>query len=50
MKMDCERIAEANGLTLSDVIRLSIKKNLPELKAGRLTLAPLEFEPAEAGR
>jgi hypothetical protein len=50
MKADCELIAEVNGITVSDVIRLSIKRNLPDLKAGRLKLVAIEGAPTEAGR
>ena len=44
LKGDCSRIAEANGLTISDVVRLSVHRNLPDLKAGRLRLNPITEE------
>ena len=42
LKTDCAQIAVANDLTLSDIIRIAVRLQLPELKAGRLKLTPLK--------
>jgi hypothetical protein len=38
MKEDIERIATANALTASDVVRLAVRRSLPSLKNSRVTL------------
>lgn len=38
MKEDIERIASANSLTASDVVRLAVRRSLPALKNSRVTL------------
>ena len=40
MKQDIERIAMANGLTTSDVVRLACRQQMPSFKSGRTSLKP----------
>lgn len=38
MKTDLLQIAKANGLTLSDIMRLAVTRQLPGLKSGAVSL------------
>ena len=40
MKQDIERIAAANDLTTSDIIRLAMHRQLPSLRQGDTNLQP----------
>ena len=41
MRIDLEAIAKANGLNISDIVRLAISRQLPALKRGKISLFPV---------